>query len=322
MSDTVLYLIYAGIFIGVLLAVEGLFYFARSMTDGHERQVNRRMRMLSKSRDGRLTLQRLRREEQGDFSKRLASILPSLENLIASSGLMITTTRLFVMMGITACAVFAALRLFVILSVGGSLLLAILAGFALPYLYLVYLREQRLKKFVTQLPDAMELMVRSLSAGHPVPVAIEMVAKEMPDPIGTEFGMAIDEMTYGLEFETALENMLVRIPNLDLRMLVIAINIQRSTGGNLSEILSNLSSVIRGRFTMVAKVKAASAEGRMSGIFVGSLPAVLGVVVHTLNPNYFGAIWDDPWFLPMMALMVGLLATGAVTIWRLVNFKV
>lgn len=322
MSDTVLYMIYAGVFIGVLLAVEGLFYFLRSMSDGHERNVNRRMRMLSKSRDGRLTLQKLRREEQGDFSKRLASVIPSLENLIASSGLMITTTRLFVMMGITACAVFAAFRLFVILPTASAMFIALVAGFALPYLYLVFLREQRLKKFVTQLPDAMELMVRSLSAGHPVPVAMEMVAKEMPDPIGTEFGMAIDEMTYGLEFENALQNMLVRIPNLDLRMLVIAINIQRSTGGNLSEILQNLSNVIRSRFTMVAKVKAASAEGRMSGIFVGSLPAILGVFVHTLNPDYFGAVWDDPWFMPMMGLMVGLLATGAFTIWRMVNFKV
>ncbi len=322
MSDTVLYLIYAGVFIGVLLAVEGLFYFLRSMSDGHERNVNRRMRMLSKSRDGRLTLQKLRREEQGDFSKRLASVIPSLENLIASSGLMITTTRLFVMMGITACVVFAAFRLFVILPTASAMFIALVAGFALPYLYLVFLREQRLKKFVTQLPDAMELMVRSLSAGHPVPVAMEMVAKEMPDPIGTEFGMAIDEMTYGLEFENALQNMLVRIPNLDLRMLVIAINIQRSTGGNLSEILQNLSNVIRSRFTMVAKVKAASAEGRMSGIFVGSLPAILGVFVHTLNPDYFGAVWDDPWFMPMMGLMVGLLVTGAFTIWRMVNFKV
>ncbi len=322
MSDTVLYLIYAGIFLGVLLAVEGLFYFTRSMSDGHERNVNRRMRMLSKSRDGRLTLQKLRREEQGDFSKRLASVIPSLESLIASSGLMITTTRLFVMMGITACAVFALMRLVVILPVSSSFFIALVAGFALPYFYLTFLREQRLKKFVTQLPDAMELMVRSLSAGHPVPVAMEMVAREMPDPIGTEFGMAIDEMTYGLEFEAALQNMLVRIPNLDLKMLVIAINIQRSTGGNLSEILSNLSGVIRSRFNMVAKVKAASAEGRMSGIFVGSLPAILGVFVHTLNPDYFGAVWDDPWFMPMMGLMVGLLATGAFTIWRMVNFKV
>ena len=322
MSDTVLYFIYAGVFIGVLLAVEGLFYFTRSMSDGHERNVNRRMRMLSKSRDGRLTLQKLRREEQGDFSKKLASIIPSLENLIASSGLMITTTRLFVMMGITACVVFALLRLAVILPTSSSLFIALVAGFALPYLYLSYLRDQRLKKFVAQLPDAMELMVRSLSAGHPVPVAMEMVSKEMPDPIGTEFGMAIDEMTYGLEFEAALQNMLVRIPNLDLRMLVIAINIQRSTGGNLSEILSNLSNVIRGRFNMVAKVKAASAEGRMSGIFVGSLPAILGVFVHTLNPDYFGAVWDDPWFMPMMGLMVGLLVTGALVIWRMVNFKV
>ena len=322
MTDTVLYLIYAGIFVGVLFAVEGLFFFIRSMSDGHERNVNRRMRMLSKSGDGRMTLQKLRREEQGDFSKKLASIIPSLENLIASSGVMITTTRLFVMMGVSACAVFAALRLFVIMPTVTSIFISIVAGFALPYLYLAYRRDQRMKKFVTQLPDAMELMVRSLSAGHPVPVAMEMVAKEMPDPIGTEFGMAIDEMTYGLEFEAALQNMLTRIPNLDLRMLVIAINIQRATGGNLSEILQNLSNVIRSRFNMVAKVKAASAEGRMSGIFVGSLPAILGVFVHTLNPDYFGAVWDDPWFLPMMGLMVVLLITGAVTIWRMVNFKV
>ena len=139
---------------------------------------------------------------------------------------------------------------------------ALVATLALPLAILVYLRKRRRQKFGEQFPEAIDIIVRSLRAGHPVPVAIGMVARELPDPVGTEFGIVADEITYGSDLETAMRNMLYRVGQEDLPLFVTSVAIQATTGGNLSQILDNLSKVIRERFKMRRKIKGLSAEGR------------------------------------------------------------
>ena len=135
---------------------------------------------------------------------------------------------------------------------------------ALPYLVLRFLRGRRQGRFAAQFPDALDMIVRSLRAGHPVPIAINMVSREMTDPIGTEFGIVSDEITYGADLETAMRNLYARLGSDDLPLFVTAVGIQGSTGGNLGEILENLSGVIRQRFKMRRKIRALASEARAS----------------------------------------------------------
>ena len=183
--------------------------------------------------------------------------------MLLQSGLSIGFGRLMLFIAIGMVAAFAGAMMF-----DGKLSHAARRGAVLrlraAVLVLQYLRGRRQKKFGAQFPDAIDIIVRSLRAGHPVPIAITMVAREMPDPIGSEFGIVTDEITYGADLETAMRNLYFRVGTDDLPLFVTAVAIQGSTGGNLGEILENLSAVIRQRFKMRRKIRALAAEGRAS----------------------------------------------------------
>ena len=151
---------------------------------------------------------------------------------------------------------------------------------------------RRQKAFGAQFPDALDMIVRSLRAGHPVPIAITMVAREMRDPIGSEFGIVVDEITYGADLETALRNLYFRIGQDDLPLFVTAVAIQGSTGGNLGEILENLSAVIRQRFKMRRKIRALAAEGRASALILSSLPIAMFLIIQIVAPDFYASVWD------------------------------
>ncbi len=170
-----------------------------------------------------------------------------------------------------------------------AMIAALVCGVVLPPLVLRILRGRRQKKFSAQFPDGIDIIVRSLRAGHPVPIAITMVGKEMTDPIGTEFGIVSDELTYGSDLETAMRNLYFRVGTDDLPLFVTAVAIQRSTGGNLGEILENLSSVIRQRFKMRRKIRALAAEGRASALILSSLPIGMFAVIQFLVPNFYAS---------------------------------
>ena len=138
------------------------------------------------------------------------------------------------------------------------------------------------------------MIVRSLRAGHPTPIALTMVAREMPDPVGSEFGIVVDEITYGADLETALRNLNVRVGQDDLPLFVTAVAIQGSTGGNLGEILQNLSSVIRMRFKMRRKIRALAAEGRASALILSSLPFAIFIIMQVVAPNFYASVWEIP----------------------------
>jgi len=191
----------------------------------------------------------------------------------------------------------------------------------LPYLALRIMRSRRQKKFGAQFPDAIDIIVRSLRAGHPVPIAVNMVAREMPDPIGSEFGLVGDEITYGADLETAMRNLYSRIGQDDLPLFVTAVAIQGSTGGNLGEILENLSAVIRQRFKMRRKVKALAAEGRMSAI-MSSLPIGVFFVIYLVSPDFYGSVWKFDLTKYVLACAIGWMLVGNLAMYKLVNFKI
>jgi len=202
-----------------------------------------------------------------------------------------------------------------------SIFAFVIVGIVFPILWLRIMRNRRRKKIEGQLPEALDVLQRSLNAGHPLSVAIAMVARELPDPIGSEFGITSDEMTYGLGLETALDNMGARIGQADMSLLIISVSIQSKTGGNLAELLSNLTEVIRDRQTLRLKIKALSAEGRFSAIALSLLPFILFFVLLVIAPTLYGDVWGHPMIIPVLALAGVLMVIGDIVMYRMVNFK-
>jgi tight adherence protein B len=197
-----------------------------------------------------------------------------------------------------------------------------LSATALPFLVLKMLRGRRQKKFGAQFPDALDIITRSLRAGHPVPIAVTMVGREMTDPIGSEFGVVSDEITYGADLESAMRNLYARIGSDDLPLFVTAVAIQGSTGGNLGEILENLSGVIRDRFKMRRKIRALAAEGRASAMILSALPIGMFIVIQFISPDFYASVWNVPLTKEMLFGAAAWMAIGNLIMFKMVNFKI
>ena len=315
-----IYLIWLFVAVSAGLTVEAIYLLCFS-TASYRSQINRRL-MLSKDRiDRESVLVELRRERGLTSGGNFRLNLVALNRLILQSGITIGFTRLVVIIAITSVVAFVAPVLF-----RGSLLegalAALLSATALPYLVLRMLRGRRQKRFAAQFPDALDIIVRSLRAGHPVPVAISMVGREMPDPIGSEFGMVSDEITYGADLETAMRNLYSRIGSDDLPLFVTAVGIQGSTGGNLGEILENLSGVIRQRFKMRRKIRALAAEGRASAMILSALPIGLFIVVQVVTPDFYAAVWHEHLTKVLLGFGAGWMVVGNLIMFKMVNFKI
>ena len=204
-------------------------------------------------------------------------------------------------------------------------LVGTLLGVVIALFFLKRLAKKRMQLFSEQLPDSLDIMVRSLQAGHPVATAMALVTKEMRDPIGSEYGLAVDEMTYGLDMRDALENMGRRVDHpecQDFQYVLVSINIQHDTGGNLAETLAGLSHVIRQRFQMFKKIRVLSAEGRLSAKILAVLPALFVLFMVTGKPSFYNDVLDDPLFWPIVGIAVVLQLVGMFIMHKLVNFRV
>ncbi len=203
--------------------------------------------------------------------------------------------------------------------------LALLVGGSvafLPLFWIMLRRRGRLKKFGTQLPDALELVARALRAGHSLAAGLNLVAHEMTEPISKEFGRVFEEPNLGIPMEDALENMTLRIPNLDLRFFATAVILQRQTGGDLAEILDKIGELIRERFKIWGQIQALTGEGRLSGIVLLALPPVLFLAVYRLNPDYVSVLFTDPMGKKMLAGGLLMQVLGAVAIRKIIDIKV
>ena len=182
-------------------------------------------------------------------------------------------------------------------------------------------KRLRLKKFEKQLPDSLGLMARSLKAGHSFPSSIQLVADEMPNPIGIEFFKTFKEYNYGLDFDQVMYNLYQRNQLRDLKFFITAILIQRETGGNLVEILEKIAHLIRERFKLLNQVKALSAEGRLSGIILTVLPVAVGFIIFKMNPDYISLLWTHPTGRIMMGLAIVFQVIGMIAIKKIVTIK-
>lgn len=298
-----------------LEAVQSLFFGAAN----YRSQVNRRLQQQEGETSRIQSIIDLRRARglTVDADWQLSFIW--LNRLILQSGVNISMTRLA--LAASACGLVAGAGAFFAAGLLGALIAAPIAGFLIPILALMYLRRRRIKKFTDQLAEAIDIIVRSLRAGHPVPSAIKLAARELPDPIGTEFGMVEDEITFGLDLESAMRNMYQRVGQEDLPLLIASVAIQTSSGGNLTEILQGLSSVIRARVKMRRKITAISAEGRISALILSATPFALFGIINSLNPTFYGGKWHDPMMTYGLAGAFVWMMIGNLWMRKMINFK-
>src|SRR6202165_5019329 len=303
-----------------VLFVEGIYLLFYS-SSSYRSRVNRRLVSMKGEQTRENIVVQLRKDRgltgSGDF--RLPIV--SFNRLLLQSGMTAGFSKLAIIVGIGACGAFGVVMIFY-----GSIFLAgvtaLSCGLLLPLLVLRIMRARRQKAFGMQFPDAIDIIMRSLRAGHPVPIAVTMVGREIPDPIGSEFGIVADEITYGADLESAMRNLYFRVGQEDLPLFVTAVAIQGSTGGNLSEILENLSAVTRQRFKMRRKIKALAAEGRASAMILSSLPIAMFAIIQFVAPEFYRSVWHED---------ITKIALGAATVWmgignfvmyRMVNFRI
>jgi tight adherence protein B len=247
-------------------------------------------------------------------------LAPQLRTLLYQSGLKWTVGALLLMS--TACFAVPAYLLYwrtgVLIF---SLLLGTLVGFA-PLVFVLYKRASRFGQIEQELPEALDLMVSGLRAGHSLVTTLRLVAYESPEPISGEFKICFDEQNYGLELRTAMENLVKRVPLQDLRIVITAILIQKESGGNLAEVLEKAAHVIRERFRLKRQIRVHTAQGRMTGWILSFLPVVLGIALYLVNPKTMSILWTNAIGVKLLYLSGAMTISGALIIRKIVNMKV
>lgn len=319
------YLFVVSSFLAVALAVEGL-YLAWNTHRGPEAQrISRRLRAVSAGDQGTMAAALLKQRVLSESPKmdQLLLQIPRvhiLDRLLQQSGSEITVglflliSGLFVVIGAIASSF---LGLGTLLSVPIALALG-----TMPLLRLLQMRRSRLHRMESQLPDVLDLISRAMRAGHSFPSGLEMVANESPEPSAGEFRTTFDEINFGISTQDALLNLAARVPSTDLGYFVVAVLIQRETGGNLAELLDKLSLLIRHRFQLQLKVRALSAEGRISAWILSIMPFAMAALLFLINPMFISLLWTDSAGLKLVTAGLSLVVIGIFWMWRVIKIRV
>jgi tight adherence protein B len=311
-------LIYASVFAAVLILVDTL---ARAITgfSRSRREVNDRLARLSSGEDQAAIYKKLMHDRAAEGGLSSIGIFSWAMRLYRQSGLRMSVGRriLYTLVILGIGFLIAAYLTPVLL---WRFVLGIPIGIGLLIFLMMRLRSRRLLKFVQQLPVATDIIVRSLAAGHPLTAAIALVGREMPDPIGSEFGILSDQLTFGSELDQAMLNMVDRVGADELNLLAVTVSVQKGTGGNLGEILENLSKMIRDRTMLRAKIKAISAEGRITAVIMSCFPPALYLMISTLVPTYFDPVWQSGYGPQVVGAILVIMTIGVFILFRMVRF--
>ena len=316
--------LYVSLGAAALFVADALVGFSRSARGIDEDAVNRRLARANvgaAKASGQVDIIRRRLEVSGWVG--YIPMSSSLSELIVQSGLEITLERVMMLMAaifVLATAIAAYLLPVKFLAVGILFAAAIAVGPVL--VVLVSARTSRSRAFEEQLPDAIDLIVRSIRIGHPLSGAMQVIAQEMPDPIGEEFAIAVDGVTYGKSVPIAFAEMRKRVAAPDLAYLAMAVQIQQESGGNLAESLSKLATVIRDRARMFRKVTALTAEGRFSAWALSFFPLGIAGVIQLIQPDYYTRVADFAYFPHIVIAAVIMLVLNVVAMQVLTTLRV
>ena len=324
--DLVFYGFAVLLFAACILMVEGAWLWWSGTHGSAARRINRRLRLMAARGEAggeRISILKQRRYARAPGLERLLRRVPQaaqLDHLLLQSGLSWSVAQFI---GITGALLLAALLLLAAWSMPlpGALLLLSCAVSG-PCLLVLRARAARLKKIEAQLPEAADFLARALRAGHSFSNVLQMVGDELNEPISGEFKMAHEEINYGVPMNEALQNLAARIPLTDLRYLVIAVLVQRESGGNLAEVLVSIARIIRARLKLLGQVRVLSAEGRMSAWVLGLMPVVMIGVMALVNPQYIRLLWTDPSGIKLLWYAAGMVALGVVWMRNVIRIRI
>lgn len=331
-NDIVRLFLLLAVFASVFLLFQVVFRTTADKTV-HLNAINKRLRMIRQGTDREDVIAELRRNDplrglEGEglmtrLNRKFRQTLMMADVPLGQGQVMLGMTVVFLVLTILI-ALFASLANFPLTFGVMQLVLAVAAAFAIgiPLFILSFMAQRRRKRMQDQFPVALDIFVRALRSGHPVSAAIELLTEEMEDPIGSQFGLVADEVSYGADLTGALQSMAERWDMDDIRMFVVSLSLQNETGGNLAEILENLSDVIRERASLYMKVRALSSEGRMTGWVLGVLPIVLFVMLFSMNPSFYLDVALDPIFFIGFPVLIAWYLFGIYMIRRLIDLKV
>lgn len=313
-------------FLAVVLLLEGLYVYWSDTKSPEVRRVEQRLRAISAGgqvEEGELSMIRQRLLSESPTFQRLLLSMPraqQLDRLMQQAGDRNTVSHL---LGVCAMLALGGLLVGLLLRWPWFFVLAaVVALTLLPFGLLLRRRNKRLRQIEAQLPDALDLMSRAMRAGHAFPVALAMVGSEAPQPIASEFRITSDEIGFGVSTDNALNNLAARVPSPDVRYFVMAVIIQRETGGNLSELLGKLAELVRERFKLFAKVRVLAAEGKLSAWILTLLPFAVALVISIINPKYIMTLFTDPVGINLVYGALVMMALGIFAMWRIIDIKV
>ncbi len=315
-------LIYAVIFAAVLFLIEGIYLAVFGKSVRLESRVNRRLQLLEKGESRESVMETLRKEREQHTRTLRLPVIGILSKKAAIANIAFTPNALLSVVLLLIVIAFFALTFATSANLTMRIIISLIMGYGAVYVWLSSKAKKRMDLFEEQLPDAVELMVRSLRVGHPFASSVNIVAQEMPDPLGTEFGILVDEANFGADISDSLRKMTERVDVQDLRFLAVAVSIQSQSGGNLAEVLDGLGKVIRSRFKLFRRVNAITAEAKWSGWFLSFFPIIALVMINVLQPNYYDGVENTPVFLPMVIAVMVFLVVNIIFMHMMVNFKV
>lgn len=315
-------LIYIMIFVAVVVLVEGLYLTVFGKSISLNSRVSRRLTLLEKNGNREQVLEQLRKEMNQHLGSRSIPLYSMLAKKAQRANIAFSPKQLIAIMAGLAVFSFLALTVATSAELGVRAMVALAMGVGGVYVWVNNKAKKRMSLMEEQLPDAVELMVRSLRVGHPFSAAIGIVAKEIPDPLGSEFGIIADEAAYGRDVSESLKAFAERMDSQDLRFLAVAVTIQQQAGGNLAEILEGLAKVIRARFKLFRRVKAITAEAKWSGMFLSAFPIVALVMINVLKPDYYDEVKETAAYIPAALVVGAMLVINVIYMKIMVNIKV
>lgn len=314
------------VFVAIVLGAAGIWLWWNQTRSQHAKRFGHRVQAAllnsaSHAQESSILKQRVLSDSPG--LARLLRKLPridAMDLLMLQSGLNWSVGRLLILMLVGLLG--AATILTPFHAPWFAMIPMTLCAASLPLFYVLHQRHRRLDKLEAQLPEACDLLARALRAGHSLPSALDMAGEELPAPIGAELALVFSEVNYGIPMSDALSGLNDRVPLEDLRYLVIAILIQRESGGNLAEILDNVGSLIRKRLQLIDKVRVLSAEGKLGGWILTFLPIVVGFLVYQINPDLISTLWTDPIGLRMLWYAIGMTCVGILWMRKIIRIHV
>lgn len=315
-------IIYGLIFVAVLVLVEGIYLTVFGKSISLNSRVNRRLDMLEKGDSRDKVLEQLRKEMSQHMQSQQIPIYSLLATKAQKANIAFSPTQLILLMVVLAGVAFVGLTAATGASMPIRAAVSVVMGVAGVFIWVNNKAKKRMSMIEEQLPDAVELMVRSLRVGHPFSSAVAIVSNEVPDPLGTEMGVIADEAAYGRDMGESLKAMAERMDMQDMRFLAVAVTIQQTSGGNLAEILDGLAKVIRARFKLFRRVKAITAEAKWSGMFLSMFPIACLVAINVLQPDYYDEVMETAAFIPACLVVAGFLVANIFVMRRLVDIQV